>query len=101
MSDEPANCVRVKRDGPRGWHWIAADSFDPKTHELYEDKPAIEDASAEEIVDAIGKLDAANDDHWTKAGAPDVAALVALTGKKVTRAAVDAAAKDAKRPEQA
>lgn len=29
--------VRVKRDGGRGWHNIAADRFDPKTHELAED----------------------------------------------------------------
>lgn len=26
--------VAVKRDGPRGWHWIAADKYDPKVHEL-------------------------------------------------------------------
>lgn len=25
--------IRVKRDGPRGWHWIAEDSFDPEKHE--------------------------------------------------------------------
>lgn len=30
----PANCVKVKRDGPRGWHWIAKASFDPAKHEL-------------------------------------------------------------------
>jgi hypothetical protein len=29
--------VRVKRDGGRGWHNIAPDRFDPKTHELAED----------------------------------------------------------------
>lgn len=27
--------VKVKRDGPRGWHWVA--SFDPEKHELYID----------------------------------------------------------------
>ena len=30
-----AEIVKVKRDGPRGWHWIAADKFDPEVHELY------------------------------------------------------------------
>lgn len=30
MSDR----VKVKRDGPRGWHWIAAESYDPAKHEL-------------------------------------------------------------------
>ena len=27
-----AHRVKVKRDGPRGWHWIAASSFDPAVH---------------------------------------------------------------------
>ena len=27
------NAVRVKRDGPRGWHWVA--NYDPATHELF------------------------------------------------------------------
>lgn len=27
--------VKVKRDGPRGWHWIAAAHYDPAVHELY------------------------------------------------------------------
>jgi hypothetical protein len=31
--------VRVKRDGPRGWHWISAAHFDPAKHELM-DAPA-------------------------------------------------------------
>lgn len=30
--------VRVKRDGPRGWKWINADAFDPRVHELYDDR---------------------------------------------------------------
>jgi len=29
--------VKVKRDGPRGWHWIGRHRFDPAIHELYED----------------------------------------------------------------
>lgn len=36
---DPENCIKVKRDGPRGWHWIAAASFDPEVHELA-DAPA-------------------------------------------------------------
>lgn len=31
---KPAEVVKVKRDGPRGWHWIAAAHFDPTKHEL-------------------------------------------------------------------
>lgn len=27
--------VKVKRDGPRGWHWIARAHYDPARHELY------------------------------------------------------------------
>jgi hypothetical protein len=26
--------VKVKRDGPKGWHWINASDFDPARHEL-------------------------------------------------------------------
>ena len=29
-----AHRIKVKRDGLRGWHWIAASSFDPARHEL-------------------------------------------------------------------
>lgn len=29
---EPTNCIKVKRDGPRGWHWISRDTFDPEIH---------------------------------------------------------------------
>lgn len=30
------NCVKVKRDGPRGWHWIARANFDPAVHEMHD-----------------------------------------------------------------
>ena len=26
--------VKVRRDGPRGWHWIALENFDATKHEL-------------------------------------------------------------------
>jgi len=40
MSDD--HRVAVKRDGPRGWHWIAKASFDPAVHEMHVEgaKPA-------------------------------------------------------------
>lgn len=28
--------IKVKRDGPRGWHWIAAAHYDPARHELFD-----------------------------------------------------------------
>jgi hypothetical protein len=31
--------IKVKRDGPRGWHWIAAHNFDPAIHEAISDAP--------------------------------------------------------------
>lgn len=58
-------------------------------------------ATADDIVAAIDLLDARNEDHWTKAGLPEVAAVRELAGKPVTRAAIEAAAPDAKRPEPA
>lgn len=59
-----------------------------------------EDASAEEINAALAKLDGTNDEHWTQSGKPAVAA-VQVEGKTVTRELIEAAAPDAKRPEQA
>lgn len=38
MTDAP---IKVKRDGPRGWHYIAAAHFNPEVHELV-DAPASE-----------------------------------------------------------
>lgn len=29
--------VKVKRDGPRGWHYIAAENYDPSIHQLYDE----------------------------------------------------------------
>lgn len=36
MSEHPTNpgAVKVKRDGPRGWHWVA--NFDAAIHTLFE-----------------------------------------------------------------
>ena len=34
------NAIRVKRDGPRGWHWIDRSQFRPAEHELLTDEPA-------------------------------------------------------------
>ena len=28
-------CIKVCRDGPRGWHWIALAHFDPAVHRIY------------------------------------------------------------------
>lgn len=55
-------------------------------------------ATADEITAAIALLDGKDDAHWTAAGLPAVDAVAELTGKHVTRAAITAAAPDAKRP---
>lgn len=47
---------------------------------------------------AIEGLDPKNDEHWTKAGLPEVKAVEAALGADVTRAQIEAAAPDAKRP---
>lgn len=39
IREPAAERVKVKRDGPRGWHWISAVTFDPAKHELA-DAPA-------------------------------------------------------------
>ena len=32
--------VKVRRDGPRGWHWIAMEHYDPTRHERLDEVPA-------------------------------------------------------------
>ena len=32
------NAIRVKRDGPRGWHWIDASQFQHGVHEVFEEQ---------------------------------------------------------------
>jgi len=41
------------------------------------------------LVQAVRKLDPANDEHWTTSGQPAMKAVEALFGKNVTRAAVE------------
>lgn len=47
---------------------------------------------------AVEGLDPKNDEHWTQAGLPEVAAVKAALGADVTRAQIAAAAPEAKRP---
>jgi len=54
--------------------------------------------SADDIRNAVGLLDAKNDDHWTAAGLPKVEAVEAILGSDLKRADIEAAAPDAKRP---
>lgn len=50
------------------------------------------DTAAERLVEAIKKLDHANDDHWTQAGKPAIAAVEKLYGSnELTRASIEAA----------
>lgn len=45
--EHPTNseAVRVKRDGPRGWHWAA--KFDPSIHTMFDPEPP--------VIDGVGK----------------------------------------------
>lgn len=62
--------IAVKRDGPRGWHWIARENYDPAVHEIYQADPldhdgdgrkggslpdAVEEAQAELVGDGEGE----------------------------------------------
>jgi hypothetical protein len=40
MADRYDGLVKVKRDGPRGWHYIDPANFDPARHVLFDDAPA-------------------------------------------------------------
>jgi hypothetical protein len=44
-----------------------------------------------EIVEAIGKLDKGNSEHWTNGGSPQVAAIEGILGKQISAADRDAA----------
>lgn len=57
-----------------------------------------EEPDADLIKAAIEGLDAKNDEHWTAAGLPEVKAVKAALGSDVTRAQIEAAAPEAKRP---
>lgn len=61
-------------------------------------EPSTDPATADEIKAAVDLLDGKNEAHWTKAGLPAVEAVAEITGKAVTREAIEAAAPDAKRP---
>lgn len=51
-----------------------------------------------EIHDALSRLDPSDDSHWTEAGAPRVEAVGELLGRSVTRAEIQEAAPDFRRP---
>lgn len=61
-------------------------------------EPSTDPATTDEIKAAVDLLDGKNEAHWTKAGLPAVEAVAEITGKAVTREAIEAAAPDAKRP---
>lgn len=62
-------------------------------------QPQDDAPSAEDIKAAIALLDNSNDDHWTKAGLPEVEAVKEALGADVTRKQIEEAAPEAKRPE--
>lgn len=55
-------------------------------------------ATADEIKSAVALLDGKTAAHWTTTGLPAVDAIAELTGKTVTRKAIDEAAPGTKRP---
>lgn len=61
-------------------------------------KKAPEEPDADLIKAAVEGLDPKNDEHWTKAGLPEVKAVEAALGAQVTRAQIEAAVPEAKRP---
>ena len=47
--------IRVKREGSRGWKWINATAFDPRVHDLFDDRtqqPAIKTKGGKAKADA-------------------------------------------------
>ena len=107
--------------GPRGfWHQDAVVLVDPKQSvdvtDMTDDEVKQAKASgyfeigisgaakaddkpdADLIRAAVEGLDGKDDAHWTAAGLPDVSAVSDAMGAKVTRAQIEAAAPDAKRP---
>lgn len=62
--------VRVRRDGPRGWHIINADTFNPALHQLWsEDAPAAPVLPSREIIATMGKAEVR---EWLEAHGAEV-----------------------------
>lgn len=86
---------------------LKEEDFSSKWMERCDGKPASTDSDEEvevvlladmdgavrdtKIVDALGRLDKDNDDHWTTGGKPAMEALREMLDASVTRAHVDAA----------
>lgn len=66
--------------------------------DLLQEELAALKRSAPVVAAAVAQLDPENDDHWTQNGEPKVDAVEAIVGGKVSRADIEAAAPDAKRP---
>jgi hypothetical protein len=45
MNESTPARIAVCRDGPRGWHWIKLENFDPSRHVLYPPEPTREQTS--------------------------------------------------------
>lgn len=50
--------IKVKRDGPRGFHIINKSDFDPQKHELFEDDPGAEGAKKATVAELKAALEA-------------------------------------------
>lgn len=71
-----SDTVKVKRDGPRGWHNIAAASYDPAKHELFDDKPNVDAPAQGGTVEDFGAHGSEITDDQLRA------AIEKSTGKK-------------------
>lgn len=63
--------IKVVRDGPRGWHWISAASFDANKHVLWETEEVLE--AREQEAEKAAKLAAKEAEKEAKRAAAEAA----------------------------
>ena len=76
--------IAVKRDGPRGWHWIARENFDPAVHVIHQVDPLDHDGDGKSGGSVKGYHATAAKGATTRAvtGIGDEAKLVSVKATK-------------------
>jgi len=96
VSDDTAVSIRGYRRKTVGPTVIAADSVTENPEDTGEGDGYDEELTTA-VLSAVGRLDHADDEHWTNSGKPDTGVVTKLAGVKVSRKTLDDLAGDVTR----